>query len=161
MLGGVLDTAPLHWDGDMADIDALMGEVFVNRMGGATPNEAQITALADWMQSLPARPARVTVAADAAARGEALFNDPAIGCASCHSGPAFTNNQTMDVGTGKAFQVPSLIGIGDRAPFMHTGCAETLHDRFDPACGGGDAHGSTSKLSQAQIDDLVAYLETL
>lgn len=56
--------------------------------------------------------------------------------------------------------MPSLRGIGLRAPFMHDGCAPTLHDRFG-ACGGGDKHGVTSGLTPAQIDDLVAYLMTL
>ena len=64
-------------------------------------------------------------------------------------------------GTGQAFQVPTLVNIAARAPFMHDGCAPTLHDRFNAACGGGDAHGVTSQLSQSDIDDLVAYLETL
>jgi cytochrome c peroxidase len=64
------------------------------------------------------------------------------------------------VGTGRAFQVPPLMGLAARAPYMHNGCATTLHDRFGP-CGGGDKHGKTSHLSAAQINDLVAYLETL
>jgi hypothetical protein len=37
----------------------------------------------------------------------------------------------------------------------------TLRDRFDPACGGDDKHGTTSKLSDTQIGDLVAYLQLL
>jgi cytochrome c peroxidase len=98
---------------------------------------------------------------EAVARGEALFNDEAVGCASCHGGPMFTNNKSVDVGTGKAFQVPSLVGIASRAPFMHDGCAPTLQARFGGYCGGGDAHGKTSQLSQAEVADLVAYLETL
>jgi cytochrome c peroxidase len=64
------------------------------------------------------------------------------------------------VGTGGVFQVPSLVGIAYRAPFLHTGCAQTLRDRFAPACG-GDQHGQTAQLSDAEIDDLVAYLESL
>jgi hypothetical protein len=68
---------------------------------------------------------------------------------------------TTDVGTGGLFQVPSLRGVGARAPFMHTGCAKTLADRFNPACGGGDKHGVTSGLTTSQIADLVAYMETL
>jgi cytochrome c peroxidase len=102
---------------------------------------------------------------DAAAveRGWTLFNDPVVACATCHSGPRFSNNQTMLVGTGKAFQVPSLLGIGARAPYMHDGCAPTLKERFSSTkpCGGGDMHGKTSQLSAPQIDDLVAYLESL
>jgi hypothetical protein len=43
---------------------------------------------------------------------------------------------------------------------MHNGCAKTLKDRFGP-CGGGDKHGVTSKLSDAQVNDLITYLNTL
>jgi hypothetical protein len=43
---------------------------------------------------------------------------------------------------------------------MHDGCAATLHERFNPACGGNN-HGATSQLTAGQIDDLVAYLNTL
>ncbi len=78
----------------------------------------------------------------------------------CHAGARFSNNTTIDVGTGRAFQVPSLLGVGTRGPFMHDGCAATLRDRFNPACG-GDRHGVTAQLSSGQIDDLVAYLSSL
>jgi hypothetical protein len=44
---------------------------------------------------------------------------------------------------------------------MHNGCAKTLTERFDPACGGGDAHGKTSQLGTDQIGDLVVYLSSL
>jgi len=64
------------------------------------------------------------------------------------------------VGTGGEFQVPPLLGVGDRAPYLHDGCAPTLRDRFGP-CGGGDEHGHTSHLGPADLDDLVAYLSTL
>jgi hypothetical protein len=43
---------------------------------------------------------------------------------------------------------------------MHDGCATTLRDRFNPACG-GDRHGITANLSPTQIDDLIAYLDSL
>jgi mono/diheme cytochrome c family protein len=161
VLGGVLDTAPLHWEGDMDGLESLMGEVFVNRMGGVAPDETTLESLATFLQSMPALPAPDARDAAAAARGEALFRDPAVGCATCHAGEALTNDQTVYVGTGGAFQVPSLVGIADRAPFMHDGCATTLRDRFNPACGGGDAHGKTSQLAPEEIDDLVAFLETL
>jgi cytochrome c peroxidase len=65
-----------------------------------------------------------------------------------------------NVGTGRALQVPSLLGVSHRAPFMHNGCAPTLRDRFG-ACGGGDRHGNTSHLSEPEINDLGAYLESL
>ena len=95
----------------------------------------------------------------ATVRGRDLFAG-AAGCVTCHSGRRFTNNATVDVGTGGVFQVPSLVGVAHRAPFLHTGCAATLADRFG-SCGGGDNHGATSGLGAADIADLVAFLSTL
>jgi cytochrome c peroxidase len=92
-------------------------------------------------------------------RGHALFTG-AAGCSDCHAGTKFTNNKTVDVGKGLLLQVPSLVGVGYRGPFMHDGCAATLHDRFRPDCGGSQ-HGQTAALSGAQVDDLVAYLESI
>lgn len=161
--GGISDTAPLHWDGDMRDVGHIMSEVFVNRMGGM-PQAPRVNRLVQrWMDTVPklqhAEPADVS----AVERGKELYNDAKVGCASCHSGSKQTNNQFADVGTGKQFQVPTLMNIADRAPYMHDGCAPTLRDRFgaNTACGGGDNHGVTSHLTSEQIDDLVAYLETL
>jgi acyl-coenzyme A thioesterase PaaI-like protein len=65
----------------------------------------------------------------------------------------------MDVGTGGNFQVPPLVGVGWRTPLLHDGCAATLADRFG-ACA-TPQHGSIGTLSQQNVSDLVAYLETL
>jgi hypothetical protein len=157
---GLLGTAPYHWDGNFVDLDALTGEIFTKRMSGIDLDANQTSLLVGWLMSVPplARdPAPDPTAAD---RGRALFFDASIGCATCHSGSKYTNNATLDVGTGGSFQVPSLIGVGARAPYLHNGCASTLRDRFDPACG-GRFHGETSQLSAGEIDDLVAFLETL
>jgi mono/diheme cytochrome c family protein len=158
--GGVLKTAPLHWSGDQADLSHLMSEVFVGRMGGPQPGKRRIDLMGRFIERIPAFPASPPDDPAAVARGQALFSDRQVGCADCHSGEMFTNNLNKDVGTGELFQVPSLIGVSGRAPFMHDGCAATLRDRFDPACG-GSKHGNVSALSTAQLDDLVTYLESL
>ncbi|WP_438026821.1 c-type cytochrome [Sorangium sp. So ce233] len=160
LAGGVIATAPLHWDGDMTDLGTIMSEVFEQRMGGPRQSDERVAAFASWLDTIKPVPLSEPADEDAVRRGEALFNDQTVACASCHAGEKLTDNRTVDVGTGKAFQVPSLRGLAARAPYMHDGCAATLHDRFGP-CGGGDKHGVTSTLSPAQIDDLVAYLETL
>ncbi|WP_437835809.1 c-type cytochrome [Sorangium sp. So ce1153] len=158
--GGVLATAPLHWEGELADVGALIEEVFQRRMGGSYQRPEDVAAIAAWIDTIKDLPRSKPEDEAAAARGEVLFNDPTLACGTCHSGEKLTNGETMDVGTGKPYQVPSLRGLAARAPYMHDGCAATLHDRFGP-CGGGDRHGVTSALTPAQIDDLVAYLETL
>ena len=158
---GLANTEPFHWSGDMADLNMLVSEVFVGRMGGVPQSDTRIGALAAWMFALQAPPPPRANNDEAAMRGKHLFESSAVGCTGCHSGEKLTNNKTVNVGTGEPLQVPSLVGIAYRAPFIHTGCASTLKARFDPECGGGDEHGKTSQLNDAEIDDLVAYLETL
>ncbi len=155
--GGLTPTAPFHWAGDLADVPALLGETFVKRMGGETPSGEQAKDLGDWLDSIPASRPSEPAADPLVAQGEKLFTSAA--CASCHSGPAFTNNQTVDVGTGGRFQVPSLRGVASHGPWMHDGCAQTLRDRFTTC--GGTQHGSTAGLAPGDVDALVAYLRSL
>jgi DNA-binding beta-propeller fold protein YncE/mono/diheme cytochrome c family protein len=157
---GLAGTEPFHWSGDMDDLSMIMDQVFVKRMGGVLQSPDRVAALSKWLfQQQPAAPMRASNDA-AALRGQALFESDAVACASCHSGEKLTNNKSVDVGTGGVFQVPSLVGIAYRAPFIHNGCAATLRDRFDPSCGGNN-HGHTDQLNEDQLTDLVAYLETL
>jgi hypothetical protein len=160
-LGGrVSATAPFHWSGDMTDFTKLVHEVMTVRMSGFRLTDEQVAAFGGWVDTISTWRPREMADAEAVERGRILFNDEQVGCASCHRGQVMTNNETVDVGTGAAFQVPSLIGVSRRAPFMHDGCAPTLLDRFG-ACGGGDAHGVTSHLSPSQLQDLVSYLQSL
>jgi hypothetical protein len=161
---GLAGTEPFHWDGDLTDLHALMDQVFVGRMGGPKENPEREGALKDWLNGLKPPSSIVDASSAEAIRGKALFESAGVGCSSCHSGDKHTNNTNQYVGTTElshTLQVPSLVGIAYRAPFLHNGCAATLRDRFDPACGGGDLHGKTSGLTEQQLGDLIAYLETL
>lgn len=158
--GGVTGMAPFHWDGDMATFTTLVEDVFGQRMNGGELHRDQVAALERWSNAQAVPPASPPRDAPAVERGRALFADPSVGCASCHGGARYTNNATVSVGTGAAFQVPSLTGLAWRTPLMHDGCAASVRDRFGP-CGGGESHGHTAQLAPAQLDDLVAYLETL
>ncbi len=159
--GGISQTAPFHWDGSEPNFSHLMDDVFSGRMSGPMLTDDQKMALQSWVDTIPAMPVTAGLDDAAVARGKAMFTDPSYACATCHAGTLLTNNTTVDVGTGGMFQVPSLRGVSWRAPFMHTGCAATLADRFSGSCGGGDKHGATSSLTAAQIGDLVAYLQSL
>ena len=158
--GGLLGSEPFHWDGDMRDLKTLMSKVFEGRMSGPHLNDEQHNALAKWVDRIPELPRVAAKDVARVARGLALFGNVDVGCASCHSGPRLSNNATVSVGTGLALQVPSLRGVAYRGPFLHNGCAPSLIDRFGK-CGGADAHGKTSTLAPTQLQDLVAYLETL
>jgi mono/diheme cytochrome c family protein/uncharacterized protein (AIM24 family) len=157
LLGTVKGTAPYHWDADFPDLQALSHEVYTRRMGGRLLAHDQVAALQHWSETLPA-PKRPMVDPAARARGETLFRGKAA-CASCHSGPSYTNNATVDVGTGGALQVPPLVGVGARTPLLHAGCAQTLMDRFTRCA--TDTHGQTANLSKGEVSDLVAFLDSL
>jgi cytochrome c553 len=167
--GTIATTAPFHWEGDMKNIGALLGDVYAQRMKGGPLDKDQVAALERWTSALPPPPT-VTVNAESAARGKLLFEGKGA-CSGCHSGPKFTDNMAHKIGTTIAIQTPPLIGVGARAPYLHDGCsvltntgpiprALTLADRFDPTCRAA-YHGNSLNLTSLEKTDLVAYLETL
>jgi mono/diheme cytochrome c family protein len=158
--GGVSKSAPFHWSGDLSSFDALIDDVYQKRMSAQVlPVDAR-AALTAWLDALPLVPVSSATSA-AATRGQALFAAPDVGCASCHAGESLRSSGMHDVGTGGSFKVPSLHGLSLRLPLLHNGCADTLEKRFEPSCGGGDKHGTTSQLTPDQLADLTAYLRSL
>ena len=160
LAGHVLRRAPYHWSGDLANLDQLMDDVFTNRMIGGAITHSQRLSLGPWLDRIPAPAAPPARDPAAAARGKQLFESSQAACTTCHAGELLTNNQRFDVATGGVFKVPSLIGVGARPPYLHDGCAATLADRFG-GCGGGDQHGHTASLTEPEVADLVAYLDSL
>jgi hypothetical protein len=103
----------------------------------------------------------------AARRGEKLFRSREAGCAECHPAPLYTDLKQYDVGTrGRfdrdtgTFDTPTLVEIWRTAPYLHDGSAATLRDVVTTS-NKRDAHGKTSHLRPAQIDDLVEFLSSL
>jgi mono/diheme cytochrome c family protein len=153
--GGIETTAPFHWKGDVPDLEAII-EGNMTRMGviGPHPSARDLERL---LAAIPA-PAPVRAASDPLAlTGEELFTGSA-GCVGCHAGSMGTMDESIDVGTGAPFQVPHLVGVAQRAPFMHDGCAPTLRDVL-VGCEGDAPHAGTVPTDSA-IDALIAYLET-
>lgn len=166
-------TAPYHWDGALSDMHAF-NVVVEARMGGTQGalSTSDFNAMLAYLDTLPGpdNAKKGTLDAAQVARGKALF-EGSTGCASCHSGPDLTDNDFHDVGTigltadgsrerfAYGVNTPPLHDLFDSAPYLHDGSLKTLRDRItnNP----NDQHGKTSHLSQAEIDDLVAYLETL
>lgn len=158
--GNVGSRAPFHWSGDLATFTDLFGEVMLKRMAlPVVPPPADVQALTDWLGSVPALAPADGLDPALVERGRALFSDATVGCASCHSGPQYSDNLKHDVGTSGNFVTPALTGVGLRAPLMHDGCARTLKDRFG-ICGGTD-HGNIAALSAADIDALVAFMRSI
>jgi mono/diheme cytochrome c family protein len=159
--GGASSRAPFHWSGDLVTFDNLVDEVMLKRMSlPANVDADQRAALKDWLDSVPKTTTADDLDSAAVERGRVLFQDQELACATCHSGTDFTDNLPHDVGTGAAFITPSLVDVNIRAPLFHDGCAVTLQGRFGP-CGGGDAHGKTSRLTRADEADLVAFMQAL
>lgn len=161
MRGTLVGTAPYHWDGQMKDVRALVDHVFSTRMSGPRVDDNHVDTLQTWLFKLPAPP-KLQRPVDSVDHGRQIFE--ARGCKTCHSGTTLTNNNTLDVGNGGSYQVPSLVGVAWRAPYLHNGCAKTLRDRFDGSsqCGGDDrVHGNIEGLTKAEVADLATYLESL
>src|SRR5207302_1443094 len=110
-----------------------------------------------------------------AERGKKLFFSKEVDCASCHSGPYYTDSSLKkpfnlhDVGTGAdeptekmgpKYDTPTLLGVYRTAPYLHHGKAKTLRDVLT-SCNPADKHGKTSHLKPGEIDDLVAFLQSL
>jgi cytochrome c peroxidase len=123
-----------------------------------------------------------TAITEIAKRGFVLFTGKA-GCAACHNGWRFTDDQFHDIGTtttdqgrGKeikdpvlnfAFKTPTLRSVALRAPYMHNASIATLADvvRFYEK-GGIDRPSRSPMLVPIQLTeqerlDLVAFMETL
>ena len=102
----------------------------------------------------------------AAERGQKLFNSSQTRCAQCHTPGYFTDRRSYDVGTaaatdeqGSTFDTPTMLELWRTAPYLHDGSAATLRDVI--LLNHNDRHGRTSRLSPQEIDDLVAYLQSI
>jgi len=102
-----------------------------------------------------------------ARRGEKVFKDLNVGCATCHPPGLFTDLRTYDVGTrGRfdqptdRFDTPTLVETWRTAPYLHDGSATTMREVLTTR-NPRDEHGKTSHLTPQQIEDLAAYVLSL
>ena len=200
-LFGLAHTHPLHWSADRDEVQdfeyTIRGKLMrgrglapgplTPRLGfapGAELNEklsgrsADLDALAIYTNSFPLRlsphipePGKLSAEAE---RGKAIFFSAETKCATCHTGPYYTDGKKTppfilhDVGTGDdprekmgpKYDTPTLLGVYRSPPYMHDGRAKTLHDVLTTA-NPADRHGKTSHLKPSEIDDLVAFLKSL
>lgn len=123
-----------------------------------------------------------TAISEPAKRGFVLFTGKA-GCAACHGGWRFTDDQFHDIGTtttdqgrGReikdpalsfAFKTPTLRSVALRAPYMHNASVATLADVVHHYEKGGIDRPSRSpmlvpiQLTDSERQELVAFMETL
>ncbi|MCA9716431.1 MAG: c-type cytochrome [Myxococcales bacterium] len=152
---GLEDTAPFHWDGDMDDLDMIMGEILAHRMGGKRQSEPRRDSFERWVfaqQRPPADDGRND--ALLVSRGEALF--ASYDCTRCHYGAAL-GGTTTELIRGEQKQVPTLRRVALHPPYMHDGRSPTLEHAVQ------DMIESTRQTTAPQddVDAITAYLRTL
>lgn len=154
------EAAPFKWDGKDPNIEASLTNT-VQRLGGTGITPQQARELAAFLEGVePPRAPRVEDST-AVARGKQLFESDITGCAACHNGTLYTDQQQYDLDTDLGeVDTPSLVGLAHSAPYYHDGSARTLQAMLK---GNASIHGmgNIATLTDAQIDDLVQYLETL
>ena len=74
---------------------------------------------------------------------------------------------TLSAGSGQrlggplgGIDTPTLVGLWHSPRYLHDGSAATLRDVFTTRDPEG-LHGDTSSLSPSELDDLLAFLESL
>lgn len=200
-LAGLAHTHPLHWSADRDEVQDFEYTLRSRLMGGRglingaiktkvgfNPTELEektsnrskdLDALAIYTNAFKFRlsphipaPGKLSPEAE---RGRTIFFGKEANCATCHSGPMFTDSRLQkpfnvhDVGTGKddpgekngpKYDTPTLLGVYRNTEYLHHGKAKSLMDvltTFNPK----DQHGKTSQLSKEQKEDLVAFLKSL
>lgn len=180
-LENLAGTEPFKWNGGNPDMPTECGprtEKFFFR--SQSFNQQQLTDLVTFVYSLPYRPNRYRLAngdlTAAQERGKAIFErtvskdrtpiPEANRCTYCHSGPKYTNQKQIDVGTGRPtdrspiLDIPQLPNVAYSAPYLHDGSARSLEEIwtvFNPK----DTHGVTNDLTKDELNDLIEYLKTL
>ncbi len=199
---GMAHTHPLHWSADRDEVQDFEYTIRSKLMQGfglikgaqmkpkagfhkveleekTSGRSKDLDAMAVYCNSLDyplsphiEAPGKLTPAAE---RGKNVFFQKEVGCATCHSGPYFTDSRLEkpfnlhDVGTGMGdktermgtkYDTPTLLSIYRGSPYLHDGSALTLRDVLTTR-NQGDKHGKTSQLKTGEIDDLVAFLKSL
>lgn len=190
-LWGLARTAPYRWQGDVPTLDAMVADTVRSHFKSTVTNTNDPATVGRLTASLVAyleqlEPPRTawddgTLTAKQL-RGEKLFQGKA-GCIACHTGVLFTDTRIHDTGVAQApgandpgapapldaegrpispgpfIDTPQLRDLGSSAPYMHNGVEKTLVDvvRFYSE----RSRVSPLRLTEAEIGDLVAFLEGL
>jgi cytochrome c peroxidase len=156
------------WAGTAPSLEANIRGIIVNRMKGAEPSPDTLTALAAYVRSLPYPPnpslkddgSPSDAAPAAAKRGYELFMVRA-GCKTCHEPPHYEKKDVEDIGSGGKFKVPSLRSVSRTAPYFHDGRYQTLEQTVRAMWEYVQKAGTSEKLTDDDLRDLVEFLKIL
>jgi cytochrome c peroxidase len=187
-LWGVADTPPYGWAGQEPQLaQFVVGTIVSHFEGGDEQSDAktagQVAALVAYLETLdpPASAFDQGTLSAAARRGEELFQGKG-GCIDCHAGPLLTDNALHDTFVPKiapagtpdrrldhgaavsgplkdTFNTPHMRDLRNTAPYMHNGSLKTLRAVVEFY----DRQSSIRplRLTSQEVEDLVAYLESL
>ncbi len=180
-LEGMIGTYPLRWSASWDESADSESAIRLEQFGdglidgqmnptGESPNQGrslQLDSLAAYLDSLsaPRSPAPRHEDASQIERGRRIFFDQTTGCSSCHPPPRYTDFKTHDVGTadgpmevlGPEIDTPSLLNLGETAPYLHDGSAADL-EAVPGERNASDRHGNTSQLDPDDIQALLSFL---
>ena len=201
---GGTDHGPMHWSANFDEVQDFEHDIRGGQGGRGflsdavfhadghdvtlgTPKvglSAELDALAAYVASLrrvgtsPFRRDGDAAWAASRARGEALFRSEETRCATCHSGPRYTDSAflpgtrtpvlhdvgTLGPGSGQrlgatltGLDTPTLRDLWRTAPYLHDGSAPTLREVL-VSRNRDDRHGRTSGLAEGQLADLETFL---
>jgi YVTN family beta-propeller protein len=160
---GVKDTAPYAWNGSIPNLAAQVRKSVETTMRGKALSMDQVRDLTAYLDTLAPPPARDRLLGKldetAVGRGRNVFGKQ--GCTTCHAPPAYTSEKAHDVGLTdeaglKAFNAPSLRGVGQGGPYFHDGRAQTLAEVFTR-----HRHQLKTELTKGELEDLLTFLRSL
>ncbi|MCB9878322.1 MAG: c-type cytochrome [Planctomycetes bacterium] len=162
--------------------------MFQTAFGAEASEQNIVQALSSFLRALRSGNSKFdqNQLSEQAKAGKDLFMGKA-GCVVCHTPPLFTDRLFHNVGIGMdaaepdlgrfvktksdadkgRFKTPTLREIAKTAPYFHDGSAQTLKDAVKVMAGGGKDNANKDpllmdkKLSDAELDQLVAFLESL
>lgn len=169
-LRNISHTGPWFWHGWQKNLHEALGKSLSETMQGPAPTDEDVQAVEAYLAALEQPPnSRRSSSGEISAeaqRGKRVFESAAAGCATCHSGPYFTDGEVHDVGLAseydkyEGYNTPSLVGIANRAGYLHHGRAQSLEDLLTDLHRPAKVSG-TRDLEPQEVADLVAYLQTL
>jgi mono/diheme cytochrome c family protein len=142
----------------------------IETMQAPEPSDNDVAALTAFLAGLKAPPSPFRAAdgslSAAAERGRTLFESARAGCSECHTPPFYTSPGLHDVGLGKkedrypTYSPPTLLSGYRKTRWLHNARARSIHDLLAGPHSPEKLTGEAA-LTEAEIDDLVAWLKTL
>ena len=166
----VAKTAPWTWHGWQTELDDSIQNSFTDTMQGKEADAQDVRALRTYIASL-LLPPNPFLAPDGgltpqAEVGRKFFESSESACATCHSGPTFSDGLNHDVGLGSdsdkypTYNTPTLLGTYRKVRYLHDGRAKSLEALLTEHHSPEKVSG-TAPLTEDQVQSLVAYLKSL